>query len=83
MNFGKVRAIQLEEMQEYTQGKIPLDKLPFDLTAGLGEVVDAEQKSPGVYYLALRNGECAGIPGLLYVSVLPCHFIGGCPRIDR
>lgn len=47
----------MKEMQKYTQGKIPLDKLPFDLTAELGEVVDAEQKSPGVYYLALRNGE--------------------------
>ena len=47
----------MKEMQKYTQGKIPPDKLPFDLTAELGEVVDAEQKSPGVYYLALKAGE--------------------------
>ena len=47
----------MEEMQKYTQGKIPLDKLPFDLTSELGEVVDAEQRSPGVYYLALKDGE--------------------------
>jgi len=47
----------MKEMQKYTQGKIPPDTLPFDLTAELGEIVDAEQKSPGVYYLALRNGE--------------------------
>lgn len=47
----------MEEMQKYTQGKIPPDKLPFDLTAELGEIVDAEQRSPGVYYLALKDGE--------------------------
>lgn len=47
----------MKKMQKYTQGKIPPDTLPFDLTAELGEVVDAEQKSPGVYYLALTDGE--------------------------
>lgn len=47
----------MKETQKYTQRKIPPEKLPFDLTAELGEVVEAELKSPGVYYLALRNGE--------------------------
>jgi len=53
----KVRTIQLEEMKKYAQEKITPDNLPFDLAAELGEVVDAEQKSPGVYYLALKDGE--------------------------
>lgn len=57
MNYWKVRVIQLEEMQKYTQGKIPPDKLPFDLTAELGEVVEAELRSPDVYYLALTDGQ--------------------------
>ena len=47
----------MKETQKYTQGKIPLDKLPFDLTAELGEVVESELRSPGVYYLALTDGE--------------------------
>lgn len=47
----------MKEMQKYSQGKIPLDKLPFDLTTELGEVVEAELRSPGVYYLALKDGE--------------------------
>ena len=47
----------MKEMQKYTLGKISPDKLPFDLTAELGEVAEAELKNPGVYYLALKNGE--------------------------
>lgn len=47
----------MEEMKKYTRGKIPPDKLPFDLTTELGEVVEVELKSPGVYYLALKDGE--------------------------
>ena len=47
----------MKEMQTYVPGKIHPDKLPFDLTAELGEIVSAELKSPGVYYLALKDGE--------------------------
>lgn len=47
----------MKEMQKYTLGKISPDKLPFDLTAELGEITEAEVKSPGVYYLALKDGE--------------------------
>ena len=45
----------MKEMRKYVQGKIPPDKLPFDLTDELGEVIDAEQKSPGVYYVAAKR----------------------------
>lgn len=47
----------MKEILECKQGEIPPEKLPFDLTIELGEVVEAELKSPGVYYLALKNGE--------------------------
>lgn len=46
---------KLKEIQRFSQGEISPDGLPFDLPAELGEVVAAEVKSPGVYYVGTRQ----------------------------
>lgn len=46
---------ELTEIEKASQGEISPDDLPFDLTAELGEVVAAELKSPGVYYIAAKK----------------------------
>ncbi len=48
------------EIHKPSQGKISSADLPFDLTAELGEVTEAEVKSPGVYYIAAKKN--GGIP---------------------
>lgn len=53
----------MKETQECT-----LDKLPFDLTAELGEVIDAQLKSPGVYYIAAKRE--VAVPGGTEVYVV-------------
>lgn len=45
----------LVEMQKSSQSEISPTDLPFNLTAELGEVVEAELKSPGVYYIAAKK----------------------------
>lgn len=47
---------ELKGVEKSSQGEISPDDLPFDLTAELGEVVAAELKSPGVYYIAAKKG---------------------------
>lgn len=57
----------MKEIQKRAQGKIPPDKLPFNLTAELGEVIDAQQKSPGVYYVAAKREGTASSSTEVYV----------------
>ena len=60
---------ELEEMQESSQGNISPADLPFDLTAELGEIVAAELKSPGVYYIgAKKEGEIPHYPEVYVVT---------------
>lgn len=48
---------ELKTMQKSYQKEISPADLPFDLTAELGEVVAAELKSPGVYYIRAKKEE--------------------------
>ena len=48
---------EFEGIQRSHQKEISPDDLPFDRISELGEVYEAELKSPGVYYLALKKGE--------------------------
>ena len=60
---------ELGEMQESSQGNISPADLPFDLTAELGEIVAAELKSPGVYYIgAKKEGEIPHYPEVYVVT---------------
>lgn len=60
---------ELEEMQESSQGNISPADLPFDLTSELGEIVVAELKSPGVYYIgAKKKGEIPHYPEVYVVT---------------
>lgn len=60
---------ELRELQKSSQGKISPAGLPFDLTAELGEVVAAELKSPGVYYIQTKKeGKIPDYPELYVVT---------------
>lgn len=48
---GEEVAAELKAAQKSSRKNISPDDLPFDLTAELGEVLHAELKSPGVYFL--------------------------------
>ena len=48
---GEEVAAELKAAQTSSRKNISPDDLPFDLTAELGEVLHAELKSPGVYFL--------------------------------
>ena len=50
---------ELMEIQESSQREISPVDLPFDLTDELGEVVRAELKSPGVYYIGAKIGRAS------------------------
>lgn len=50
---------ELKKMHKLYQKGISSADLPFDLTAELGEVMAAELKSPGVYYIRVKKGENA------------------------
>ena len=59
----------LKKMQKSYQGEISPNDLPFDLSAELGEVVAAELKSPGVYYIATRKaGDIPECPEVYVVT---------------
>lgn len=58
---------ELKKMQKSYQEEISSADLPFDLTAELGEVVVAELKSPGVYYIRTKKEENAPDCPELYV----------------
>ena len=53
---GKLVA-ELKEEQRSSKENISPGELPFDITAELGEVLHAERKSPGVYFLSTREKE--------------------------
>ena len=49
---------ELKAEQKFSKENISPDELPFDLPAELGEIIAAELKSPGVYYVgAKRKGD--------------------------
>ena len=54
-DIKRERIARVEEVRESSQGGISPADLPFDLTAELGEVVAAELKSPGVYYIGAKK----------------------------
>ena len=54
-DIKKERIVELEKIQKSSQGKIFPADLPFDLTVELGEIVAAELKSPGVYYIGAKK----------------------------
>lgn len=60
---------ELKKIQKFYQGEISTNDLPFDLSAELGEVVAAELKSPGVYYIATRKaGDIPECPEVYVVT---------------
>lgn len=60
---------ELKKIQKFYQGEITPNDLPFDLSAELGEVVAAELKSPGVYYIATRKaGDIPECPEVYVVT---------------
>ena len=54
-DIKKLWIAELEEVQKTSRGEISPADLPFDLTAELGEVVAAELKSTGVYYICAKQ----------------------------
>lgn len=56
-DFNEEPAVEGAALQEPAQQKAPFINLPFDLTAELGEIRDAQLLSPGVYFLSTKKVE--------------------------